>query len=397
MKEVECARLAQPRGSWACVALAGAWLVCGLAQAQPSALRPIKVGAVSSLALFPEATAGARAYFDAVNASGGVKGRKLQLIVEDDKAQPEAAARAALKLVERDAVVANVGSASVLECAVNGAYYESRGVVSIQGTGVDPGCFSSANIAPVNTGPYLGTALALRFLADVRRKERICVVSVAYAPVQKPAFEKSVSEWVRLSGRKLAFAAVGVPPTESVESLLRSVQQARCDGLVYTAVEPAVIEWVKTAAKLQVKGIDWVFLTPAYTENVARVLGAQGEGIYAISEFEPWSSRSGMLADWRNVMVSGNVPLSSFSQGGYVAASVFVSVLRSIPGEITRESVTAAFKTLAPRKVPLMGTPYAFGERNAHNPNRAAVPVRLEAGKWIVAHFDYIIQPEPRQ
>ena len=125
----------------------------------------IKVGAVSSIAVFPEATPAVRAYFDTVNAAGGIRGRKFQLIVEDDKGQPEAAARSARKLVEQDQVVANVGSASTLECAVNGPYYAERATVSIQGTGVDPTCFSSPNIAPVNTGPYGSLAVALKFLS----------------------------------------------------------------------------------------------------------------------------------------------------------------------------------------------------------------------------------------
>ena len=350
----------------------------------------IKVGAVSSIAVFPEATAAVRAYFDTVNAAGGVRGRKLQLIVEDDKGQPEAAARSARKLVEQDQVVANVGSASTLECAVNGPYYAERALVSIQGTGVDPTCFSSSNIAPVNTGPYGSLAVALKFLSDIRQRNRICVVTLAYATSLRPAFERIVAEWQERTGRKLAYAAFGRPLTEDPAVQIKAALDARCDGIVFPGLEPAVIAWVKTAKALKAEGIDWVFLTPAYTKSAADTLKTEGEGIFAISEFEPWSSRSGMLTDWRNMMVRGSVPLTSFSQGGYVAASVFVSVLRGINGEINRESVTRAFKTMRERRVPLMGTPFSFGDGAQHNPNRAAVPVRLEAGKWVVAHYDYI-------
>lgn len=129
------------------------------AHAQPAAARaaaPIKVGAVSSLALFPEATAAVRAYFDAVNADGGVRGRKLQLVVEDDQADPQQAQRAARKLVDQEAVVAHVGSASALECAVNASFYTQRNVVSVQGTGVDPVCFNSPNISPLTPVPTWG-------------------------------------------------------------------------------------------------------------------------------------------------------------------------------------------------------------------------------------------------
>ncbi|WP_419839715.1 ABC transporter substrate-binding protein [Candidatus Poriferisodalis sp.] len=96
---------------------------------------PIRVGNVSSLtggALFPEASAAAKAVFDRVNDRGGISGRPLELIVEDDGGAPEGAAAAARKLVEQDNVVALVGSASVLECAVNSGFYAEQGVYSIQ-------------------------------------------------------------------------------------------------------------------------------------------------------------------------------------------------------------------------------------------------------------------------
>lgn len=351
---------------------------------------PIKVGSISSLALFPEAAAAVQAYFDTINAGGGVQGRELQLIVADDKAQPQTAAQAARNLVDRQGVVAHVGSASALECAVNAGFYAERRIVSIQGTGVDPGCFDSSHIAPVNTGPYASVAVALKFLSEVRKRSHVCAVTVAYAPSQKPAFEKVMTDWVGKSGKPLRYAAMGISPSEDLGIHIKKATENQCEGLVFTAIEPAVIDLVTKAKALKVGGIDWVFLTPAYTQNVADTLKAEGEGIFAMSEFEPWSSRSGMLTDWRNIMRKSNVPLTSLSQGGYVAASVFVTTLRGIEGDITRESVTRAFESMTPRKVSLMGTPFSFGKAPRHNPNRAAIPVRLEGGKWRVAHWDYI-------
>lgn len=380
-----------PRAALAIVA----WFVSGdvcMAQppGKPAARDPIKVGAISSAALFPEAAAAVQAYFNTVNASGGVRGRELHLIVADDKAHPETAAQVARKLVDTQGVVAHVGSASALECSVNAAYYAEKNIVSIQGTGVDPVCFDSPNIAPVNTGPYGGMAVALKFLSEIRRRARICAVAVAYAHPQKAAFDKIVVDWVAKSGQQLAYAAIGIPATEDVGIHIQKAIENRCDGLVFTAIEPAVIAWVKKAKAMNAEGIDWVFLTPAYTQSVADTLKVEGEGIFAISEFEPWSSRSGMLTDWRNIMLKGAVPLTSLSQGGYVAASVFVTALRDIEGDITRESVTKAFKSMEPRKVSLMGSPFSFGPSPRHNPNRAAIPMRLEGGRWRVAHWEYI-------
>lgn len=48
--------------------------------------------------------AGIKTYFDMMNATGGINGRRIQYIVRDDHGQPELAAKAASELVERDQV-----------------------------------------------------------------------------------------------------------------------------------------------------------------------------------------------------------------------------------------------------------------------------------------------------
>lgn len=100
---------------WAAVAVATA------AEAEP-----IRVGLFMSMtgrdASFGEASfQGARMAVDELNAGGGVLGRPIELVVEDDRSLPGESATAAKKLISRDRVVALVGecsSARTLEAAV---------------------------------------------------------------------------------------------------------------------------------------------------------------------------------------------------------------------------------------------------------------------------------------
>ncbi len=67
---------------------------------------------------------------DEINASGGVRGRKIEIIVEDDQSNPEAAVRAARKLIDVDKVMAICGTyASSVTSAVAPLCWESKTVL----------------------------------------------------------------------------------------------------------------------------------------------------------------------------------------------------------------------------------------------------------------------------
>ncbi|MFN2385455.1 MAG: ABC transporter substrate-binding protein [Thermoanaerobaculia bacterium] len=55
---------------------------------------------------------GIKMAFDEINAAGGVLGKKLRVIVEDDRSQPEEAATAVTKLINQNRVVAVLGEVS---------------------------------------------------------------------------------------------------------------------------------------------------------------------------------------------------------------------------------------------------------------------------------------------
>lgn len=64
---------------------------------------------------------------DEVNAAGGVKGRKVELVVEDDQTNPEAGVRAARKLIDVDKVSVIMGTwASAVTTAVAPLCWESK-------------------------------------------------------------------------------------------------------------------------------------------------------------------------------------------------------------------------------------------------------------------------------
>lgn len=366
--------------------------ICASAQGA----EPIRIGAVSTITgpfTFPESTAAAKAVFDRVNESGGIAGRRIEYLIEDDKGDPGIAAQAAHRLIDEKGVVVNAASASLPECSANAAFYRSKNLLSVQGTGVDPACFTSPNISPVNTGPYLGLAVSLFFASEILHKDNVCSFSSGI-PIQAVGWQRAIERYTRVTGKTLKVDDRTMQPADDLAPLVLRAKRSGCEAVVFTGIEPQVVAWMQSAREQGVTGITWIFLTPAYTANVAKVLGAEGEGIYANSEFEPFlATSSRALQDWRDLMTAKGVPLTSFSEGGYLAATIVVDVLRNIKGEITRESVTAALRALNDYKTPLIGSPYVFGGDAAHNPNSSSKFVQLKGGNWAVVTPDFVTLP----
>jgi branched-chain amino acid transport system substrate-binding protein len=356
---------------------------------------PIRIGAISTITgpfTFPESSAAARAVFDRVNKTGGIAGRPIEYLIEDDKGDPGVAAQAARRLVDEKGIVVNAASASLPECSANTAFYKSKNLLSVQGTGVDPACFTSSNISPVNTGPYLGLAVSLYFASEILRKNNVCSFSSGI-PIQAVGWQRAIDRYTRVTGKQLKVDDRTMQPTDDIAPLVLKAKRAGCEAVVFTGIEPQVVGWMQSVREQGVNGITWIFLTPAYTVNVAKVLGKEGEGIYANSEFEPFLTSSEALQDWRELMTANSIPLTSFSEGGYLAATITIDVLKKIKGEITRESVTAALRELDSYKTPLMGSPYSFGNDGAHNPNSSSKFVQLKGGDWIVVTPDFVTLP----
>lgn len=357
---------------------------------------PIEIGAISSLSgvpTFPESTAAAKAVFDDVNAAGGIGGRKISYLVEDDKNDPAAAVQAARDLVANKGVVALAGSASTIECQANAAYYAQQKIAAVQGIGVDPACFNSPNIAPVNVGPYRLTTAMLYHAYRNLGLRRICNMDIILGGTGK-AYAQAVADFTKITGSPLTVNDATLPAQGDWTPYILKARRAGCQAVLTNLTEPMIVQWMKTVQAQHVTGIDWLFLAPAYTTTMPKAVGPAGAGMLAGTEFTPFTDAgSAATKDWADTMRRHGVGLSAFAQGGYLAATDLVAVLRGIKGKITRRSVTEALKTMKPISGAMTGTPYIFGSTRTHNPNQATQVMELRGGDWRRATRDWVILP----
>jgi branched-chain amino acid transport system substrate-binding protein len=360
----------------------------------------IKVGAVSTITGvvdFSEVPKATKVVFDQLNAKGGLNGCKIDYTIADDKGDPQVATQAARDLIDNQEVVGLAGSASLLDCQVNAGFYQRRGILSVQGLGVDSACFSTPSVAPVNVGPYtLSTAMAY-YASQNLKLDKICAFFIIIGGTQE-AYKGAIADWEKLSGKKVHLLDLTLPIQGDLTPFIIKARDAGCQAVLSNGVEPIVVQWVKTAEAQKISGIDWLFLAPGYTLQVAKALTGTQQPIYVGTEWEPFTEKdSPANKDWIAAMNAANLPLTAFSQGGYEAAILFLDVLKTINGPVTREAVTQALHTMKPIQNPLSGSPYEFGEAKAHAPMQATKVVKLDAsGTWELKTPQWVVLPRAK-
>ena len=368
----------------AAVIAAGALVLSGCStttsggSATPASGTPIKVAALSGLTFFPEAPQAVKAVFDDYNKAGGFHGQPLEYTVYDDKTDPAVSATAAKDALGSGAV-ALVGSSSLLDCAVNHKTWEDNNIVSLQGTGVDPFCFTTSNIAPANDGPYFDAYATLYDGSETLKYKNICAEVVPDNPAGQAAYQGAIDAWSKKTGKKLVYSDFSlVRGQASYAGNVAALKSHNCGAVVITEVGAAVTAFIGEAAN-QGLNVPFLVLTSCYSDQFATGI-SYGADIHLPAEFSPFTDPTDKSnTDWAKVMDAHNVPKTSFAQGGYLAAKYFIGILGTIKGKVTRDSFTAAAKAMkTPITNPMVATPWLFGPGDTHQANKSAWPVEIK-------------------
>ncbi len=354
----------------------------------------IKIGAVAGLTgqfITAEVAKTAQRVFDDANDAGGINGKKIEYIVKDDAGNPQRTAQVARELADAG-VVAMAGSASFTDCDVNDAFYRQQKISSVMAVAATPKCFQSPVFAPVNVGPFTLITAVLLHASQKLGDKAVCNFSVVL-PGSEDSTKEALARWEKLSGQTLRLNDMTVPQSGDLTPYLLKAKQEGCDAILFNPAESLVVPWLQAAKTQGMNDVDFLLLAPAYTDSVAKAVGGLGLNVYAGSEFEPFTSDSLANKGWRDTVTRAEAQPTSFSQGGYLAAKFTVEVLKSIKGEVNRETVNAALRDMTPIEDPMMGTPWEFGPAESHAPNQGSKIVRLTGLRWVVVDDTFITVP----
>ncbi len=324
---------------------------CGLGTGEPATGEPIKIGAMATnapVADFTWITSLTAAYFECVNDNGGINGRPIEYIAEEEQVDPQQIASLAVKLIEQDQVLGIVGSTSLIECSVNRDYYAEQGYYLII-AGVAQDCFTSPNFSAVNMGPYYsslgGAQAALRAGAEGK---------MVIASPNQPGFDlinSGVVEYAEQEGLEGVSILEDAPFADPAGFAQRLVQEAGDGGgVVLDYTGPNVVPLLQAIEQQGlVDSVIWASSTPPNDPSVAQALGPDWNGKFLINaEFNVLDSGQPDQNHMNEVreQYAPDVNNSSFAQMGYLAGRVATDALLGIEGDITKESVNEAFRNI---------------------------------------------------
>lgn len=364
---------------------------CGLNSGEKATGEPIRVGAVVGQTGpddFSSSADAARAYFNCVNANGGIHGRPIEYLVEDDQWNPEVASQVATKLVKDKGVVALVANGSFVEMGVNAKLYADEGVMAMAAACAVAECFESKNIVSTNEGPLPSSVGAAQWaVANLGSKNVVCI------GLTIPSVGPYSCGWTEkyMQSKGLAGSSLLLDPgaADMNASVLETVASG-ADTVLVNLPRGMAAAYLKAVEEQNLRdNFKWISSTPLYDAAVPAMLGAYWNGVMNVNiELTPIDGTGPDASNWRAIMdkyARPEDPRDTFSQSGYLSARFFTDALLKLdPTTIDRKSVSEAIRGIKNETSDLLCGPYYVGNGDRHMPNHANMMAQISGNGFKV-------------
>jgi ABC-type branched-subunit amino acid transport system substrate-binding protein len=285
---------------------------------------------------------GIKAYFDSVNERGGVHGRRLELISEDDRYEPSVAPSASKKLIEEHKVFALLGYVGTPTGAAHLPVTTQARVPLV-------GMFTGAEILRVPFNRYVFHVRASYYDETEKIVEQVVStggkrISVFYqADAYGEAGRKGTEIALTKRGMKIHSNGTVERNTLKVDEAVKTIHGSEPDAIVMVGAYAACAEFIKQMRKAG-SGATFYNVSFVGSKALADALGSEGSGV-AISQVVPfpWSTSVPVVKEYQQLAKKAGFPDYNFSaMEGFLTAKVMVEALRRTGKNPTREGLVDA-------------------------------------------------------
>jgi len=357
--------------------------VAGTAPAAPPATKPapVEVGVTPDKVVLGQSVAltgpaaelgiqmrnGARAYFDHINAQGGVHGRRIELITLDDRYEGSLTAPNTRKLIEEHKVFALFGYVGTPTSSVAVPIFTQAKVPFF-------GPFTGAELLRAPFNRYIFNVRASYYDETEKIVEQVVStggrnIAVFY---QNDNYGQAGLKGVdiAMTKRKLKISATGTVErnTTDVAAAVKAINETQPDAVVMISAYKSCAEFIR---QMKAAGSAATFYNVSFvgSKALADELGADGVGV-AISQVMPfpWGASVPVVREYQALSAKAGFKDYNFSAiEGFIAAKLFVEGLRRTGRDLTRDTFISALETM--NDVDLGGFYLGFSPQN-HNASK---------------------------
>jgi branched-chain amino acid transport system substrate-binding protein len=375
--------------------LVGAVVLAGVAAAQKTETRgvtptEIVLGTHTDLS-GPAATYGVsssnavRMRFDEANASGGIHGRKIKLIIEDTQYQVPRAVQAGNKLINRDRIFAMVAG---LGTPMNNALFKDQFEAGVPN--LFPLSAARSMFEPFHKLKFYGAATyvdqvrsGINYFVTQKGKKALC------AMYQDTDFGKEVLEGVQIQAEKMRLKVVETvshkPTDQDFTAQITKLKGAGCDLVVLgTIVRDSIVPYA-TARKIGWTEVDFLGSAASYDLFVAAAQGGVTEGLYAmgLTDMPYRDTLSPVAQAWFDrykdrFKAEPNIG----ALYGHVAADLTVVGLEKTGPNLTVDNFVKALESIKGYRDIFNGPEVSFGPDKHQGANSSFLAV-VKGGRWV--------------
>jgi len=325
-----------------------------------------------------------------INAAGGINGRKLRMILEDNSYDPKKAVLASQKMIESDkifAMVGPMGSATVL--AAQDILFDA-GVLQLFPLTAAEFTFKFDPSKPQerlkfnNLLPYVeSTRAALKYMMEAKDFKKPCLMH------QDDEYGRSV-----LQGFNEQLAAMKVTPA-SITSYKRGasdfsaqIAKMKSDGCDMVMLGTVIRETIGAMSEARKLGWDVTFLgaTPTNVLEVPTLGKDTVEGLYAASGFEiPYEDTArGKVKDWlANYKKEFGIDANTQAIIGYNAIMTFAYYANKAGKDLTGQKMLDALES-GDKFLDIFNSPPTKFSKTDHLANTVTQVQQIQKGRWVL-------------
>jgi branched-chain amino acid transport system substrate-binding protein len=271
-----------------------------------------------------------RIVVDKVNAEGGINGKKIELLIEDDACKPEMATNAATKLLSAGAqVVIGHSCSGPTKAAL--PIYKDAGVLVMSPSATSPELTSGGyanfyrSIAPDDAQARIDVDFAINTLGA----KNIAVIH------DKGDYGKGFAEFAKTfitdSGKAKVALFEGVTPgAVDYSAIVQKIKQSQADAVIFGGYHP---EASKIVGVMKRKKLSLPFISDDGVKDMAfiKVAGKNAEGVYASGPKDSAKNAIARQAFAEHKAIY-NSDAGTFYENAYAAALAVVAALKATGG-----------------------------------------------------------------